>query len=250
MKDSFVLYTNYYDILKDTPNEDLGAIFKAILYYVKMDECLELPPHLSLAFGFIKNQLDLDIKKYDEKVERMKSNAKKGIESKKSKSEENLRNADFREHNVNENENENENENVNENVLSLNNTQKEKINREDREILENYIVKNKLATKNTSAYMRKIIENGDHREILEKEKSKIARKSKTREQVIQEELASIVDKYTCAKVLYKYYSTGDFPPYEFDQVANKYEITSYDELAEYIKELEKERDRQKLANSA
>ena len=59
MKNSFILYTNYFDILKDLSDSDLGIMFRAILSYQTNGE-YNIPKHLELAFKFIKNQLDID----------------------------------------------------------------------------------------------------------------------------------------------------------------------------------------------
>ena len=246
MRDSFVLYSNYYDILQSTSLEDLGAIFKAILTYAKEDTVIELPPHLKLAFGFIKNQMDIDEDKYNKKVERLKINGKKGGEAKAlanaKKEETNVANpaiAKIAKHNVNDNvnENENENENVNENVnvLSLN---VEKENEKEREILENYVRKHKLATKNVKAYVRKIIENGDSKRILEEMKP-----PKRKEERIQEELSSIHDKKSAARVLFKYYSVAEFPPDEFMEIMEKYDLDTYDKMYEYVESLNKTKEK-------
>lgn len=57
---TFILYTNYYDILKDLSNDEIGIIFRAILEYAKYDTLPELSGSLKLAFNFIKNQIDYD----------------------------------------------------------------------------------------------------------------------------------------------------------------------------------------------
>ncbi len=194
MRDSFILYSNYHDILKDSSNEELGCIFRAILSYVKNGELINLPSNLTLAFGFIKNQLDVDEEKYQEIVEKRKQSGRKGGLSKNypkeanDKNEEeqelietneaNLANANFAKHNdnvnVNDNDNDNDNVNVNvnvnDNLLSLN--VENRISENDREILRNYIIRNKLAKKNVNAYLNAIIRNGDHIEILRLEKNR------------------------------------------------------------------------------
>ena len=78
MKDGFVLYSKYWDILKDLPNEDMGILFKTILKYQATKEIDELPANLKIAFNFIKNQFDLDDKKYQELCEKQKANGLKG----------------------------------------------------------------------------------------------------------------------------------------------------------------------------
>lgn len=48
-----------------------------------------------------------------------------------------------------------------------------KITKEEREILTNYVKRKKLAKSSVRAYVNKMIENGDHTEILEAEKKRI-----------------------------------------------------------------------------
>ena len=48
-KNSFVLYTNYYEIIKDATDEDAGLLFKAILEYTATGKISELPNNLTLA---------------------------------------------------------------------------------------------------------------------------------------------------------------------------------------------------------
>ncbi len=254
-KEAFVIYTRYYDVLKDASIEEFGYIFKAILYYENFGTVIDMPNNLKIAFGFIKNQLDLDREKYEKKIASCKENGKKGGLAKNDniKKQEkvlaNLANAKFAKHNEKENENDKVNEkdndkvNVNEKVLSLSKVEKEKVSREEREILENYVIKNKLASKNVDAYVSKIISNGDHLAIIEKETKKAVSKPKSQKVVIQEELASIKDKRSCARVLAKYYSKGDFPPAEFDKIAEKYKITCYDELYEYYQKRSKSKSK-------
>ena len=76
---SFILYTNYFDILKDLSDSDLGIMFRAILSY-KTTGSYELPSHLQLAFKFLKNQLDIDNEKWLKTKEKRSQAGKKGNE--------------------------------------------------------------------------------------------------------------------------------------------------------------------------
>ena len=96
--------------------------------------------------------------------------------------------------------------------------------------------KNKLANKNVRAYIRKIIKNGDHREIINSEREKSSPKPKP-EVVIAEEISSITDKRSAAKVLCRYYASGGSPPPAFDEIAEKYDLDTYDKLYNYGREL-------------
>ena len=111
---SFVLYTNYFEILNELSTEDAGHIFKAILEY-KATGNFQIPNHLLIAFKFIKNQLDIDNTKYQEKCEKAKANGLKGGRPKNQKNQTVSKklNGYFEKHNDNENDNVNDNENVN-----------------------------------------------------------------------------------------------------------------------------------------
>lgn len=61
------------------------------------------------------------------------------------------------------------NENNDNNSLS----HAKKITREEREILKNYVERKKLAKSSVTAYINTMIRNGDHIEILEKEKKRL-----------------------------------------------------------------------------
>ena len=115
LKSSFILYTNYHEILKDLSDEDAGILFKAILEYKALGEIGELPSHLNLAFKFIKNQFDLDDKKYKEFAEKQKANGLKGGRPKKEENPKNPKNPTvFSE--TQKSLNDNDNDNVNDNV--------------------------------------------------------------------------------------------------------------------------------------
>lgn len=114
-KNSFVLYSNYYEILKDLSDEDAGILFKAILQYQATGEVINLPVNIALAFKFIKNQFDIDDGKYKNFIEKQKTNGLKGGRPKKDK---NPKNPTFF---LETHQNLNDNDNVNDNVINLNN---------------------------------------------------------------------------------------------------------------------------------
>ena len=167
LNQSFVLYTSYYDILADLDDNDLGLIFKAILFYKKNNETLELPKHLLTVFKFIKNQLDMDNEKYTKKVEKLKANGFKGGRPKKIEGEEKPNgfiekpkkpNGFFKNHNDNVNDNVNVNVNVNDNVsFSKEKEREEQKEKKQDPFFENSIIqefqKNYLKNFNTRAYL-------------------------------------------------------------------------------------------------
>lgn len=122
MKDSIIFYLSHYEVVKQLDNEQLGKLYRALFELAlgnepKVDEDIKIP------FGFIKNQMVLDIEKYNEKRMKNKENGKLGGRPKKNATEEiekpKKANGFFENPNDNENDNENENENENDNVISL-----------------------------------------------------------------------------------------------------------------------------------
>ena len=97
-KQSYLMYVNYYDILKDLKNEDLGLLFRAIMAYQKKVE-YELNPSIMIAFNFIQNQFEIDSNKHEKIKERNKNNGKKGGRRKTQKTQQ--------KHNDNDNDNDN-----------------------------------------------------------------------------------------------------------------------------------------------
>ena len=270
-KNSFILYKNYYEILNELPNEDMGILFRAILSYQATDEIPDdLPLHLKFIFKFIKNQFDLDDEKYYDFVEKQTTNGKKGGRPKLAAETSELENEPteeieknpknpknpwvFSETQKTHNDNVNVNENENENLSLLNEREenfsreerenypdtefRETISKEDEEILETYVRRKKLAQKNVRAYVRKIIANGDHTEIIERERSKLGIKGKSPpEERIKTELVSICDKKSAFKVLARYYNRlEEFPP-ELEKIAEQYNLNSTEKMEKYSNEL-------------
>jgi len=65
-KKGFIIYTSYYEILKDIPNDKLGLLFRAIFEYQVNGKEIELTNEIKMAFSFIKNQFKIDNQKYNE----------------------------------------------------------------------------------------------------------------------------------------------------------------------------------------
>ena len=119
LKNSFILYSNYYDILKDLSDNDAGLLFKTILKYQATGEMTDLPANLDLAFKFIKNQFDLDEEKYKKFSEKQKTNGLKGGRPKKEENPKNPKNPTVfseTQKSLNDNVNVNDNDNVNVNI--------------------------------------------------------------------------------------------------------------------------------------
>lgn len=104
---SFLLYKSFYEPIKHLSNEELGSLFRAIFEfqnleinpenpvgYLETKEEIQknLPPQIQMAFAFFVNQFDLDAKKYQNIVNRNKSNGSKGGRPKNPKEKENPEN--------------------------------------------------------------------------------------------------------------------------------------------------------------
>ena len=129
MRNSFILYSSYEDILKELSKEEIGEVLMAIFAYQRTGEKPELSKGANIAFLFIKNQLDIDAEKWAKEVENRSKAGKKGMEKrwgKKSVTEDNsvisditkITEYDNENEIVNEYEKENENEDVYENKVN------------------------------------------------------------------------------------------------------------------------------------
>lgn len=114
---SFVLYTNYYEILADLPNEKLGELFRAILEYKTTKKQPVVSVDLLVVFKFIKNQLDIDEEKYNKKRSKNSQNGRKGGAPKGNQNAKKQPKTTQNKHN----DNDNVNVNVNDNVLLFSN---------------------------------------------------------------------------------------------------------------------------------
>ena len=108
-RDSFIMYTSFYEPIKDLTDAQLGQLFRAV-FVDRMGEDNE--SHLAdasvrMAFRFMANQFAVDDKKYEKTYAQRIKAAEASVNARKRS----LANV-----NLNENENENENVNVNENV--------------------------------------------------------------------------------------------------------------------------------------
>lgn len=118
MKDSIIFYLSHYEVVKQMDNEQLGKLYRA-LFELALGNEPKIDDDIKIPFGFIKNQMVLDIEKYNEKRLKNKENGKLGGRPKKNATEKNEKpkkaNGFFENPNDNENENENENDNENDN---------------------------------------------------------------------------------------------------------------------------------------
>ena len=129
MRNSFILYSSYEEVLKELPKEEIGELIMAIFAYQRTGKKPNLSGGANIAFGFIKNQLDIDAEKWAKEVENRSKAGKKGMEKrwgKKSITEDNsvisditkITEYDNENEIVNEYEKENDNEYVYENKVN------------------------------------------------------------------------------------------------------------------------------------
>ena len=135
-KESFILYNSFYESIKSLKNEQLGKLLRAIFNYTINGEITQ-DNEILIAFMFIKNQIDIDAKKWEE-IKQKRSEAgrlgginrainKKQILSSKSKQRlTELSNAKQSQANQAVNVNDNVNVNVNDNVINKKRNIKEK----------------------------------------------------------------------------------------------------------------------------
>lgn len=94
-KESFVLYTKYGKQIRRLSMEERGVLLTAIFDYVEGGALPPMSDAVEMAFGFIQDQLDADLKKWEETCRKRSVSGKSGgrpkkqmvsVESKKSKS--------------------------------------------------------------------------------------------------------------------------------------------------------------------
>ena len=78
MKNSFVIYHSYLDSLEDLTDEQFGKLFRALFHYEIKREEPDFTGGLKIAFNFIKQDLDVNLEKYEKKCEKNRLNGLKG----------------------------------------------------------------------------------------------------------------------------------------------------------------------------
>ena len=79
MKDSFILYTSYTNAVLGLSNEQAGELIKAIFLFVTTGEPQEVSdPTTRFAYNLITDQIVQNDKKYAQKCERLRANARQG----------------------------------------------------------------------------------------------------------------------------------------------------------------------------
>lgn len=80
-KESFILHTDAWEILKDFSDEQCGRLLKALLCYQIGEAIPELDVATKVAFSFMAAQLDRDNDKYAQMVEKRRAAGKKSAEA-------------------------------------------------------------------------------------------------------------------------------------------------------------------------
>jgi hypothetical protein len=118
IKDSFILYKSFYAPVRNLSDKQLGRLFRALFNY-QIEGSTQVDADLEMAFGFFRNQMDLDEAKYQDKVRVNKENGSKGGRPGKEKNPkkrtvfEKPKKANGFFKNPNDNDNDNDNDNVN-----------------------------------------------------------------------------------------------------------------------------------------
>lgn len=134
MSDSFIIYTSYLKIFEQLTDEQLGQLTRHMLSFAKTGEEPNIEdPIVKLSFAFIKDDMERNKRKYEEKCERLRANARKRWDKKQldteasedmqkhtnvCKSMQMHANAQIAMHNDNDNDNEYDNDNVDDNDVS------------------------------------------------------------------------------------------------------------------------------------
>lgn len=77
MKDGVVLYISHFKSIEMLSDEELGQLFRACMRYANGEDYF-IPAHLSIAFNFMRLQIDNDTKRYEDKVEKRRLAGRKG----------------------------------------------------------------------------------------------------------------------------------------------------------------------------
>lgn len=77
-KKSFILYCDVGQHLELLSNEDAGLLFKGIVHYADTGDPPKLPPMATMAFSFIRAQIDRDQEKWNNTREKRRAAGKSG----------------------------------------------------------------------------------------------------------------------------------------------------------------------------
>lgn len=84
MSDSFIIYTSYLKIFEQLTDAQLGQLTRHMLSFANTGEEPNIEdPIVKLSFAFIKDDMERNKRKYEEKCERLRANARKRWDNKK-----------------------------------------------------------------------------------------------------------------------------------------------------------------------
>lgn len=88
MSDSFIIYTSYLKIFEQLTDAQLGQLTRHMLSFAKTGKEPSIEdPLVKLSFAFIKDDMERNQRKYEEKCERLRANARKRWDKKQLDSE-------------------------------------------------------------------------------------------------------------------------------------------------------------------
>lgn len=88
MSDSFIIYTSYLKIFEQLTDSQLGQLTRHMLSFAKTGKEPSIEdPLVKLSFAFIKDDMERNQRKYEEKCERLRANARKRWDKKQLDSE-------------------------------------------------------------------------------------------------------------------------------------------------------------------
>lgn len=99
------------------------------------------------------------------------------------------------------------------------------ITEDERELLKKYVKENKLAKSSVTAYVNKIIKNGDHVDILKEIKKKQAKKSEQKNS-IEKDYQKVKDEKTACTFALKHWGNGGENPL-VQEILKKYNLQEY-----------------------
>ena len=269
-KDSFIMFSEHREFFRKLSPEQAGILINALFDYSIDGVEVKLEPILDMAFTAIRQDLDRNAVKYEERRERMRLNGLKGGRPKKADVEEipsEVRTEDELTNEIDEIDEIDESvykedderdetdsiqldeencrilsfdcdsEEINEEQQQQENTIKEDIGEsglclKDEDILYSYIRTN-FNVRNVKAYASTLIKKGDHVSILENIKGSSFHKKLIelkRHNRIMEEIKNVRDKESCTYALAEYYKRKESPPQEYGEIAKKYDLDSIDKV--------------------
>lgn len=117
---------------------------------------------------------------------------------------------------------------INISLSSIEENSKNEISDDEREILKKYLKKNNPNIKNIRAYLKKVIENGDYKDILKEEKAKLKKEDKSN---IKDDIKKVRDERSAIRFLAKYGNQlSDVQLPEVEKIMKEYNFESFDDV--------------------